>query len=76
MFSSSPSFTINHNFKLLCNCAQLYEVYRQMEALGDDNNSGAKNDSISLGVEDILPWMTVEWLLEPLLVESVPNQTN
>jgi len=31
-----------------------------------------KNDSISLGVEDILPWVTVEWLLEPLLVKSVP----
>ena len=31
-----------------------------------------KNDSISLSVEDILPWVTVEWLLEPLLVKSVP----
>lgn len=32
----------------------------------------AKNVSVSLGVEDILPRVTVERLLEPLLVESVP----
>jgi hypothetical protein len=41
-------------------------VYRQLEALGQ------RIGHISLGVEDILPWVTVEWLLEPLLVESVP----
>ena len=26
----------------------------------------------SLGVEDILPRVTVEWLLEPLLIKGVP----
>jgi len=32
---------------------------------------------ISLGVQDILPWVTVEWLLKPLLVEGVPaNQSS
>lgn len=33
--------------------------------------------AFSLGVKYILPWVTVEWLLEPLLVEGMPvNQSN
>jgi len=32
---------------------------------------------LSLGVQDILPWVTVERLLKPLLVEGVPvNQSS
>ena len=52
-----------------CNCS-IYEVYRHTLCL-------AKNGSISLGVQDILPWVTVERLLKPLLVEGVPaNQSS
>lgn len=31
-----------------------------------------RKEWLSLGVQDILPWVTVEWLLQPLLVEGVP----
>ena len=70
---TSSTITISSFF---CNCS-IYEVYRQLKALSDNNTlCFAKNGSISLGVQDILPWVAAEWLLKPLLVEGVPDQAN
>lgn len=31
---------------------------------------------VSLGVQHIFPWVTVQWLLQPLLIKGVSNQTD